>query len=202
MEYGVCLSIAASSSGSAANYYWTATPSSATGCRHPRVDASISTWMAPGHLHGDSVRSPPGIHYWMRVRPRCGCSGRARPRDRSATARPFALGSTSSRPASPGRGLPRRQRRRVTRRSGRVGEARPRRFPIAFRAEQLHGLEPLLPLRIVTVAYADEAVTVLGEELLRALLARLEMQPYSRSGRLGRGPGWRGAGGGAGGRDR
>jgi len=40
-------------------------------------------------------------------------------RDRSATARAVALDSTSHRPASPGRGLPRRQRRRVTRRSGR-----------------------------------------------------------------------------------
>jgi hypothetical protein len=24
--------------------------------------------MAPGHLHGDPLRSNPGIHYWMRVR--------------------------------------------------------------------------------------------------------------------------------------
>src|SRR5437867_6030314 len=43
------------------NYYWTATPSSATRCRHPTVDASIFTWMAPGHLHGDSLRPAPGI---------------------------------------------------------------------------------------------------------------------------------------------
>ncbi len=28
------------------NYYWTVTPSSATRCRHPTVDASIFTWMA------------------------------------------------------------------------------------------------------------------------------------------------------------
>jgi len=75
--------------------------------------------MAPGHLHGDSLCSTPGIYYWMRVRRPCDCSGRARPRDRSATARAVALDSTSHRLASPGRGLPRRQRRRVTRRSGR-----------------------------------------------------------------------------------
>src|SRR5207249_8395928 len=42
------------------NYYWTATPSSATGRRHPTVDASISIWMAPGHLCGDSL-------HWTRV---------------------------------------------------------------------------------------------------------------------------------------
>src|SRR5436190_20078535 len=53
------------------NYYSTATLSSATGCRHPTMDASISIWMAPGHLHGDSLRSTSGIHYWMRGRQRC-----------------------------------------------------------------------------------------------------------------------------------
>jgi len=82
-----------------------------------------------------------------------------------------------------------------------VGEARRWRFPIALGDEELHGFEPLLPLRIVAIAHADEAVTVLREELLRPLLARLEMQPYPRGGRLGRAPGWRGAGGGSGGRD-
>jgi hypothetical protein len=58
-----------------------------------------------------------------------------------------------------------------------VGEARPWRLPIAFRDEELHGFEPLLPPRIVAIAHADEAVTVLSEKLLRALLARPEMQP-------------------------
>ncbi|MBM2812775.1 MAG: hypothetical protein HW416_3534, partial [Chloroflexi bacterium] len=105
--------------------------------------------MSPGHLHGDSRHSTPGIHCWMRVRRRCGRSGRARPRGRSATARPFALDSRFHRPASPGRAGPRRQRRRVARGSGRG------------RSEA------------VATAHADEAVTVLREELLGALLARL-----------------------------
>jgi hypothetical protein len=61
-----------------------------------------------------------------------------------------------------------------------VREASPWRFPIAFGNEKLHGFEPLLPLRIVAIAHADEAVTVLREELLRAFLAWLEMQPYPR----------------------
>jgi hypothetical protein len=38
-----------------------------------------------------------------------------------------------------------------------MGEARPWRFPIAVGDEELHGLEPLLPLRIVAIAYADAA---------------------------------------------
>jgi hypothetical protein len=58
------------------------------------------------------------------------------------------------------------------------GQARPWRFPVAFGNQELHRLEPLLPLRIVTIAHADEAVTVLRQKLLRPLLARLEMQPY------------------------
>ena len=75
-----------------------------------------------------------------------------------------------------------------------LGEARLWRFPIAFGDEELHGFEPLLPLCIVAIAHADEAVTVLREELFRALLARLEMQPDPRGGRLRRAPGlaWRG----------
>ena len=56
-----------------------------------------------------------------------------------------------------------------------VGEARSWRFPLAFGHEELHGFEALLPLRIVAIAHADEAVTVLREELLRAPLARLAM---------------------------
>ena len=83
-----------------------------------------------------------------------------------------------------------------------IGKTRPWRVPITLCDNQLHGLKPFLPLRVVAIAHTDEAVTVLREELLRALLARLEMQPYPRGGSLGRAPGWRGAGGGAGGRDR
>jgi len=45
-------------------------------------------------------------------------------------------------------------------------------LPIAFGDEELH--------RIVAIAHADEAVTVLREELLRTLLPRLEMQPDPR----------------------
>ena len=41
------------------------------------------------------------------------------------------------------------------------GDAGKRRLPIAFGDEELNGLGPLLPLRIVAIAYADEAVTVL-----------------------------------------
>ncbi len=150
----------------ASNYYWTATPSSATGCQHPGVDASISTWMPPGHLPGDSLRSTPGIHSWMRVRRRCGYSVRARPRDRSATARPFALDSTSHRPGSPARGLPRWQRRRVARRFGR---RRSEAVVVANRIRRRGAPR-------FSAAHADEAVTVLREELLRALLARPEMR--------------------------
>jgi len=40
-----------------------------------------------------------------------------------------------------------------------MSEARPWRFPIAFGDEELHGFEPLLPLGIVTIAHAEEAVT-------------------------------------------
>ena len=84
-----------------------------------------------------------------------------------------------------------------------VGEARQRRFPIAFGDDELDRLEPSLTLRIVAIAHADETVTVLREKLLRALLARLEMQADPRGGRLGRAPRWRGgSGGGSGRRDR
>ena len=157
---------------------------------HPTVDASISTWMPAGHLPGDALRSTPGIYYWMRVRRRCGCSDRARPRDRSARARPFALDSTSHRPVSLARGLPRRQRRRVARRSGR------------WRSEAVAVPNRIRRRGAPRFSHADQAVTVLREELLRTLLARLEMQPYPCGGKLGRAPGWRGTGGGAGGRDR
>jgi hypothetical protein len=64
------------------------------------------------------------------------------------------------------------------------------------------GCPPWEAIRRTTGVSGDEAVTVLREELLRALLARLEMQPYLRGGRLARAAGRRGAGGGFGGRDR
>ena len=86
---------------------------------HLPVDASISTWMPPGHLYADARCAAPGIQYWMLRRRRYAWSGQARPRDRSAAARSSALGSTSLPPASRGRGLQRRQRRPATRRSGR-----------------------------------------------------------------------------------
>jgi len=59
-------------------------------------------------------------------------------------------------------------------------ERRPPGFPIAFGDNQLDGLEPPLLLRIVPIAHADETVTItiLCEQLLGALLARLEMQAY------------------------
>jgi hypothetical protein len=83
-----------------------------------------------------------------------------------------------------------------------VGQVTPWRFPIAFGDEELHGLEPLLPLGIVAIAHADEAVTILCEKLLGTLLARLEMEPYPQGGRVRRAPGWRGTCGAPGGRDR
>ncbi len=55
------------------------------------------------------------------------------------------------------------------------GKTRRWRLPLTFRDYQLYGLEPLLPLRIVTIAHADKTVTILHEQLLRAFLVRLEM---------------------------
>src|SRR5882724_1051082 len=57
-----------------------------------------------------------------------------------------------------------------------IDETRRWRVPVALRDDQLHGLEPLLALRIVAIPHADEAVSVLREQLLRAFLAGLEMQ--------------------------
>jgi len=125
-----------------ANYYSAATPSSATGCRHLTVDASISTWMAPEHLQGDSRRFEPG-HLLLDggfVR-RCGRSGRARTR------------AVVAQLPDPSLWIPRPtgllhpvahchvgKRRRVTRRSGR-GRSEAWRLPIAFGDEELHGLD-------------------------------------------------------------
>jgi hypothetical protein len=78
------------------------------------------------------------------------------------------------------------------------GEARSWRHPVAFGNHELHGFEPLLPLRVVAITHADEAVTILREKLLRALLARLEMQPYPRGGGLGQPPRRRATSGGTG----
>ncbi len=44
------------------------------------------------------------------------------------------------------------------------------RFPFAFRDNQLHGLETLLPLRIVAIVHTHESVTILREQLLRTSL--------------------------------
>src|SRR5713226_4575772 len=49
------------------------------------------------------------------------------------------------------------------------------RVPIALRDNDLHGFEPLLPLRIVAIAHTHEPVSVLSEQLLRPFLARFEM---------------------------
>src|SRR5262245_49885435 len=54
-------------------------------------------------------------------------------------------------------------------------KTRPWRFPRAFRNNQLHGLEALLPLRIVAIAHTDKTVTILREQLLRAFLAWFEI---------------------------
>src|SRR6266446_2337364 len=43
------------------------------------------------------------------------------------------------------------------------GKPRRWRLPIALRDNELHGLEPLLPLRIVAIAYTHEPVPVLRE---------------------------------------
>jgi hypothetical protein len=53
---------------------------------------------------------------------------------------------------------------------------------MAFGYEELHGLEPLLPLRVVAIPYADKVVTVLREKLLRALLPRPETESDPRGG--------------------
>src|SRR5712691_11148512 len=55
------------------------------------------------------------------------------------------------------------------------------RLPLTFRNNQLHGLEPLLPLCIVAVAHTHETVTILREQLLRAFLTRFEMQTRSHN---------------------
>jgi len=53
------------------------------------------------------------------------------------------------------------------------------RRPVALGDHELHGFEPFLPLRIVAIAHTDQTVTILREEVLCALLAWLEMQPYA-----------------------
>jgi hypothetical protein len=170
------------------NYSSAATPTSVGRCRASKVDASISRWMLPEYLHVDPFWLPPAICDQMPARRRSGCSDRARRRDRRATARVVARDSpacfTCARSATSAK-----ETRRPTMRSGtRRG---PRRLPIALGDDDLHGLEALFPLRVVAIARADEAVTELREKLLRALLAWLEMQSHSRTGRLVRAPGWR-----------
>jgi hypothetical protein len=53
------------------------------------------------------------------------------------------------------------------------GGGRPPRLPVALGDDKFDGLEPLPLRRVIAIADADEAVSVLGEKLLRALLARL-----------------------------
>src|SRR6266852_7903399 len=44
------------------------------------------------------------------------------------------------------------------------------RLPLACRDNQFPGLEPLLPLHIVTIAHTHETATILREQLLRTFL--------------------------------
>jgi len=50
------------------------------------------------------------------------------------------------------------------------------RVPLALCDDELHGLEALLPLRIVAIAHTDETVALRREQLFRAFLARFEME--------------------------
>ena len=50
------------------------------------------------------------------------------------------------------------------------------RVPIALRDNELHGFEPLLPLRIVAIARTDETVALRREQLFRTFLTRFEME--------------------------
>src|SRR5437899_747004 len=56
------------------------------------------------------------------------------------------------------------------------------RVPLALGNDQLHSLEPLLLLRIITIAHTDETVAILRQQLLRAFLARFEMQARAHTG--------------------
>src|SRR5262245_42290063 len=56
-----------------------------------------------------------------------------------------------------------------------------RRFPLTFCDNQLHGLEALLPLRIITIAHTHETVTILREQQLRAFPTWFEMQKRSHN---------------------
>src|SRR5713101_5092841 len=79
------------------------------------------------------------------------------------------------------------------------GDGRAGRLPIPLGDKKLHGLESLLPLGIVAIAHADEAVTVLRQQPLRSLLARLEAQPDPSGRKLARAPRRQGMAGEAGG---
>jgi hypothetical protein len=57
------------------------------------------------------------------------------------------------------------------------------RLPCGLGDDQLHGLDPPLPCGVVAVPYADKAVSVLFYEMLRALLARLEVETDRCGGR-------------------
>jgi hypothetical protein len=51
------------------------------------------------------------------------------------------------------------------------------RLPSGLGYDELHGLDPPLPGGVVPVTHTDQAVSVLLDEMLRALLTRLEMEP-------------------------
>ncbi len=114
------------------------------------VDVRISTWMALGHLHGDPF-----------ARPRASTTGCGFVDDAAVQAE-LDHAVVPQQP-DPSLWIPRpaslfhpvtdcdvdkgdAQRDDLV-----VGEARPRRFPIAFGDEDLHGFEPLLPLGIVAI---------------------------------------------------
>jgi hypothetical protein len=61
-----------------------------------------------------------------------------------------------------------------------MGEARPWRFPLAFGDDELDGFEPLLQPRIVAIADAEQAVTLLRKELLRCSRTREVEEPGAR----------------------
>jgi len=68
-------------------------------------------------------------------------------------------------------------------------------LPMGLGDDQLHGLDSLLPCGVVPVMHTDEAVSVLPHRMLRALLARLEMEPDPCGDGGGRGPARRDAAG-------
>ena len=162
--------------------------------RHPPVDASISTWMSAGHLHVDA---PTGLRASS-----IGClvgddAPRQTKRDHAIVAQPP---DSLLRVPPPARLLHSVADCCVGKGDAQPddlvgGKARRWWFPIAFGHEELDGLEPFLPLRVVAIPHADKAVTVLREKLPRALLPRPEAESDPRGGGgVGRTPTWRASG--------